>query len=253
MGAKIYTIINNKGGTGKTTTVANLGSALNRLKKRVLLIDMDAQCNLSTACGAHDSLRNIGEVLLDHVPIQEAVIQRDSVDLIASTDKLLDFEHQANNEPGREFMLSEKLEAVRDNYDYILIDCPPSLSTMSINALVASDYYIVPMQAENFAFIGLDRILQVAEKVKKRMNPRLEMAGIVFTRHTGNTIFSQAIMQELENSPFLKAKLFKTKIRQDIKLMEATAQGRPIFEYMQGSRGAHDHFKLAMEIVERYG
>ena len=174
--AKVFTIINNKGGTGKTTTVLNLGAALARKKRKVLLIDLDSQCNLTSALGIESTSKGIGDLLLGNCPINATIIKNGGIDAIPSTEKLLDIEFQLNNEPGREYMLKEQIEKVQDVYDFILIDCPPSLNTLSTNSLVAAQYFIVPMQAENFAFIGLDRIMLISEKVKKRLNPSLEIA-----------------------------------------------------------------------------
>ena len=170
-----------------------------------------------------------------------------------STDNSLDFEFQINNEPGREYMLREQLEKLADDFDFILIDCPPSLGTLSINSLVAANSFIVPMQAENFAFIGLDRIMLITEKVKKRMNPSLELDGILFVKLAPRTKFSQAVISNLTNNQNFQGKLFNTYIRQDIALMESGAFKQTIFEYAPRSRGSHDYMDLAKEILKRYG
>lgn len=251
--AIVFTVINNKGGTGKTTTVLNLGAALVLKKKKVLLIDLDSQCNLTSALGLESNNHGIGDVLLGNCSINEAIVQNNGLHAIPSTEKLLDIEFQLNNEPGREYMLREQIEKVVNNYDYILIDCPPSLNTLSTNSLVAAQYFIVPMQAENFAFIGLDRIMLISEKVKKRMNPNLELAGILFIKLAHRTKFSQAVITNLTKNQNFAGKLFNTYIRQDIALMESAAFKQTVFDYAPKSRGADDFKDFANELIKRYG
>jgi len=195
--SNIISVINNKGGTGKTTTVLNLGAALAKKKQRVLLVDLDSQCNLTSAFGSDGTAQGVGELLIGKASINEVIIPNGKLSLIPANEKLLDYEYQLNNEPGREFMLREQLDRVADDYDFVLIDCPPSLGTLSTNSLVAANHFIVPMQAENFAFIGLDRIMLISEKVKKRMNPSLDLAGILFVKLAPRTKFSQAVIQSL--------------------------------------------------------
>jgi chromosome partitioning protein len=251
--AHIISVINNKGGTGKTTTVFNLGAALAKKKKRVLLVDLDSQCNLTSAFGAETSEIGIGDLLVGKASIDEVIIKSGNLNLIPSNERLLDYEFQLNNEPGREYMLREQLEKVKDNYDFILIDCPPSLGTLSTNSLVAAQHFIVPMQAENFAFIGLDRIMLISEKVKKRMNPNLELGGILFVKLSPRTKFSQAVIQSLSDNQNFTGKLFNTYIRQDISLMESGAFKQTVFDYAPKSRGAEDYGQLAKEILKVYG
>ncbi|MFA5648728.1 MAG: ParA family protein [Bacteroidales bacterium] len=251
--ANIISVINNKGGTGKTTTVLNLGAALSRKKKRVLLIDLDSQCNLTSAFGVDSNGVGIGELLIGKADFSEVIKTKGKLSLLPASEKLLDYEFQLSNEPGREYMLREQLERVATNYDYIIIDCPPSLGTLSTNSLVAANHFIVPMQAENFAFIGLDRIMLISEKVKKRMNPDLELAGILFVKLDPRTKFSQAVIHSLSDNQNFKGKLFNTYLRQDISLMESGAFKQTIFEYAPKSRGADDYSDLAKEILKIYG
>lgn len=252
--AKVFSIINNKGGTGKTTTTLNLGGALAQIGKKVLLIDLDSQCNLSTSLGhVGTNEHHIGGLLLEKSNLQEVIVKNEKLDLIPSSEKLLDFEFQINNEPGREYLLNETISEIEKDYDYILVDCPPSLGTLSINALVASNFFIVPMQAENFAFIGLDKIIDMTEKVKKRMNPRLDLAGILFLKLSYRTKFSQAVLSNIMANDRLKNKIFETHIRQDIALMESAAFSNTIYEYAPKSRGAEDYLDLAKEIIKNYG
>ncbi|MFP4557588.1 MAG: ParA family protein [Bacteroidales bacterium] len=251
--AIIISVINNKGGTGKTTTVLNLGAALSKKKKRVLLVDLDSQCNLSSAFGIHSNELGIGDLLIGSCSIDDVLERNGKLSLIPSTEKLLDYEFQLNNEPGREYMLREQLDKISDDYDFILIDCPPSLGTLSINSMVAAQEFIVPMQAENFAFIGLDRIMLISEKVKKRMNPNLELGGILFVKLSPRTKFSQAVITSLSENDNFSGKLYNTYIRQDISLMESGAFNQTIFDYAPRSRGADDYMYLAKEILKNHG
>jgi len=250
--SRIFSVINNKGGTGKTTTALNLGAALAELKKKVLLIDLDSQCNMSSALGIAEVENHIGTLMMGKCEFNEAVQMHKNIHLIPATDKLLEYEVMINTEPGREYLLKECLEKVKDLYDYIIIDCPPSLGIFSINSLVTANYFIVPMQTENFAFIGLDKILQVADKVRKRLNPNLELAGIVLIRYTSRIKFSQAVVSNIESNSLIGKKIFHTKVRQDINLMESSAFSQSIFEYAPKSRGADDFIHLAKEIRKLY-
>jgi chromosome partitioning protein len=251
--ANVISIINNKGGTGKTTTVLNLGAALAKKRKRVLLVDLDSQCNLTSAFGADTPEIGVGDLLVGNASLSDVLIKNGKLSLIPSSEKLLDFEFQLNNEPGREYMLREQLDKVDKDFDFILIDCPPSLGTLSINSMVAANHFIVPMQAENFAFIGLDRIMLISEKVKKRMNPNLDLAGILFVKLDPRTKFSQAVIQSLSDNQNFKGKLFNTYIRQDISLMESGAFKQSVYDYAPKSRGADDYNDLAKEILKIYG
>ena len=252
--AIIYSIINNKGGTGKTTTTLNLSVALAKKDKKVLVIDLDAQCNLSVSFGIKDAENHIGKLLTEQDDIADYIVKtEEDVDIITSSVELLDYEHKINSETGREYLLQEALEPIADKYDYILVDCPPSLSTLALNALVASKYYIVPMQTENFAFIGLDKILESAAKVNKRLNKELEIGGVLLVKFTDRTKFSQAVISNLEENSILEGKIFKSNIRQDIALMESSAFSQSVFAYAPESRGAEDYLTFSNELIERYG
>jgi chromosome partitioning protein len=251
--ARIFTVINNKGGTGKTTTALNLGAALDHIKQKVLLIDLDSQCNMSSALGIEPDENHVGSLMLGKTGFSDVVKKHNSIHIIGASEHLLEFEVMINTEPGREYLLKEAIDKIKDQYDYIIIDCPPSLGIFSINSLVAADYFIVPMQTENFAFIGLDKILQVADKVKKRLNPALQLAGILLIRYTSRIKFSQAVVSNIESNSRIGNKIFHTKVRQDINLMESSAFNQSIFEYAPKSRGAEDFSLLAKEIKKLYG
>lgn len=251
--AHIISVINNKGGTGKTTTTLNLGTALSKLGYKILLIDFDSQSNLTSSLGITKVENHIGHLLLNDFKIKDVIVPLDHFSIIPSTNYLLDYEFKMNNEPGREHLLKEALEPIKATFDFILIDCAPSLGTFAINSLVAADYFIVPMQAENFAFIGLDKIIQITDKVKQRMNPKIEMAGILFIKFSYRTKFSKAVLKSLSSNARFKHKVFETKIRTDISLMESTAFGESVFTYAPKSNGAEDYLSLANEFIKKYG
>lgn len=246
----IYTVINNKGGTGKTTTVLNLGAALAQRKKRTLLIDLDAQGNLTSAAGISGEFTCIGEVLLGEATPEEAIVSTEGIDLLPASSRLLEHERQLETEPGRELALKEKIQPLLERYSRVIIDCPPSLSTLALNSLVAAHRFIVPMQAENFAYIGLDRILRTAQVVKQRLNPDLELAGVLFVKLNPRTNFSKAIISNLTQNPLVGDRLFDTYIRQDIALMESAAFNQNIFQYAPKSRGSEDYSTLAKELAK---
>jgi len=251
--ARIFSIINNKGGTGKTTTALNLAGALAEMNYRVLLLDFDAQSNLSAALGVQNPAYHVGHLIMRQQSMEQVTVKPGKLSLVPSSEKLLDYELLLNSEPGREYIIQESLRKVDSHYDFIIMDCPPSLGILSINSLVAADYYIVPMQTENFAFIGLDSILISAEKVQNRMNHALELAGILLIRYSGRTKFGRAVLKSIEASERLDGRLFDTTIRQDIALMESSAFSQTVFDYSPKSRGAADYMKLANEIITRYG
>ena len=249
---KIISIINNKGGTGKTTTTLNIGAALKKLKYKVLLVDLDSQCNLTHALNIGQVNLHIGDLLLGKCSFEDCLVDAEGMKVIPAKNNLLEYEYMINNEPGREYLMKEIL-ARHNSFDYVLMDCPPSLGTLAVNSLVAAHSFIVPMQAENFAFIGLDRILQTAEKVKNRMNTSLELAGILLIKFQTRTKFSQAVVTNIAGNHNLKDKLFNSYVRQDIALMEAPAFGQSIFEYAPASRGALDYMNVAKELIKNHG
>jgi chromosome partitioning protein len=242
---KVFSITNNKGGTGKTTTTLNLGAALAQKGFKVLLIDLDAQCNLSIAAGFKNNQHHIGELLVGEATFEETIVRGEHMDLLPSSRLLLSFEYRLNVEPDSGYFLKEQLEG--KEYDYVLIDCPPSLGTFTINALVASNYFIVPIQGENFAYVGLDEILQLTAKIKKRMNPNIKLGGILMNKYDMRTKFSQMVYAKLVENQDIT--LYKTNIRQDVSLMECTAFSKSIFEYSEDSRGAADFKALCEEVL----
>lgn len=246
MSKKIISVLNNKGGTGKTTTTLNLGAALALCNNKVLIIDLDSQCNLTIATGSRQNEHHIGTLLTGGSILQQCIQKQNSFDLIASDVKLGNYEIQALSNPNRAFLLKEVLDNV--DYDFILIDCAPSLSDFVINALVASTHYIIPMQGEFFTYNGLTIILDTVNQVKKNMNKDLELLGVLMSRFDMRTKFAQMVYKKMTQD---KIPLFVTNIRQDINLMECAFLGQTVFDYAPESRGAQDYMELAKEVLNK--
>ncbi len=239
-------ITNNKGGTGKTTAALNLGASLARRGFRVLLIDLDAQCNLSSSVGYRQANHHIGELLLGEASWDETLIRGTQLDLLPASRNLLSYEHRLNMEPDNGYLLRELLEA--RPYDFVVIDCPPSLGALTVGALGAAQWFVVPMQGENFAYAGLDEILQCVSKVRRRLNPSLQLAGILMNKFDLRTKFGQTVHSKLIGNNSLR--LFQQSIRQDVSLMECTAFGQSIFDYAPKSRGAKDFELVCTEFLQ---
>ena len=245
---KIISISNHKGGVGKTTSATNIGAGLNKLKKKVLLIDLDPQANLSQSLGLIDQEKNIygalkGEYKLDPISVLKGL------DVIPSTLDLSGAEIELSSEPGREYILKELIEEVRSSYDYIIIDSPPSLGLLTINSFTAADEIIIPLQAQFLAMQGLAKLVEVVEKIKSRLNKSLKIGGVFITQYDGRKVLNRDVVDTI-NTHF-KSEVFKTKIRDNIALAEAPAQGLDIFRYNSKTNGAEDYLSLAKEIIKR--
>ncbi len=239
-------VTNNKGGTGKTTTSLNLGAALARRGFKVLLIDLDSQCNLGLAAGCRQAPHHIGQLLLGEATWEQTLVKGETVDLLPSSRTLLSYEHQLNMEPDSGYLLREQLEG--RSYDYVVIDCPPSLGALTFGALGAANWFVVPMQGENFAYVGLDEILQCVAKVRRRLNPDIQLAGILMNKFDLRTKFGQTVYGKLTSNNTIR--LFKHSIRQDVSLMECTAFGQSVFDYAPSSRGAQDFDGVCEEFLQ---
>lgn len=245
---KVISISNHKGGVGKTTSAINIGAGLNILKKRVLLIDLDPQANLSQSLGLIDQDKNIyGALKGDHKLEPISVLK--GLDVIPSTLDLSGAEIELSSEPGREYILKELIEEVRASYDYIIIDSPPSLGLLTINSFTAADEIIIPLQAQFLAMQGLAKLVEVVEKIKSRLNKSLKIGGVFITQYDGRKVLNRDVVESI-NTHF-KSEVFKTKIRDNIALAEAPAQGLDIFRYNSKTNGAEDYLNLAKEIIKR--
>ena len=250
---RVIATINQKGGVGKSTTVINLAACLGENNKKVLIVDFDPQGNSSSGFGIEkDELENdIYDVILNEVPI-ENVIQdtcEPKVFVVPATIQLAGAEIELVNTMARESVLKEALESVKDEFDYVIIDCPPSLGLLTINALIAADSLLIPIQCEYYALEGVTKLLESMNMVKKRMNPDLEIFGVVMTMFDSRTTLSKQVVDEVEN--FFGKKMFKTVIPRNVKIAEAPSHGMPVSMYARISKGAAAYAKLAKEVVAR--
>ena len=245
--SKVISISNHKGGVGKTTSAINIGAGLNRLGKKILLIDLDPQANLSQSLGLIDQERNIYGALRGEYKLQPIEILK-GLEVIPSTLDLSGAEVEMSGEAGREYILRELLEPIRGLYDYIIIDSPPSLGLLTINALTASDFILIPLQAQYLALQGLTKIIEVIEKIQRRLNKGLKVGGVFITQYDNRKVLNRDIVATIE--AHFKGDLFKTKIRDNIALAEAPAQGLDIFRYNSKCYGAEDYLSLSKEIIK---
>jgi chromosome partitioning protein len=259
---RIIALMNQKGGVGKTTTTVNLGAALAELGKRVCLIDLDPQAHLTINYGVEpgaEGVVSMYDVLVEDRSFLEAVHQIDhNIALVPSSIDLAAAEVELVSVVGRETLLKEKLESAQHDFDYILIDCPPSLGILTINALSFADEVIIPMQPHFLALQGVAKLLETVQLVNRRVNPRLKVGGIVLTMFDAQTKLSMEVVAELNNFieqakgkplPWAAAKVFNTRIRRNIKLAESPSFGQTIIKYDPASNGATDYRNLARELI----
>lgn len=251
---KIICIANQKGGVGKTTTSINLSSALATLGKRVLVIDMDPQGNASSGLGikryeSQDS--NVYHVLIGEKTIQEVVQKTNepNLSIVPATPDLVGAEIELVDIPQREFRLKSAIATIHDQFDYVIIDCPPSLGLLTLNALSAANSFLVPLQCEYFALEGLSQLLNTAGLVKKGLNPNLHIEGIVLTMFDTRNNLSHQVVTEIRTH--FGEKVFSAIIPRNVRLSEAPSHGQSIFNYDSKSIGALKYQELARELVER--
>ncbi|MDX9847000.1 MAG: AAA family ATPase [Tenuifilaceae bacterium] len=249
MKPRVFAISNHKGGVGKTTTTLNLAAGLAKLGRRVLAVDLDPQANLSQSLGIRDHEPNTYNALRGDIPLPELPIM-ENLWLAPSHLNLSGAELELSMEPGRENLMRGLLRKLEKEYDYILLDCPPSLGLLTVNALNAAQRVIIPLQAQFLASQGLAKLIAVAEKVRERLNPELELGGIVITMYRRNTILSRDVI-EFTSSRFGEM-VFMTRIRDSIAIAESPAAGQDIFRYNRSSLGALDYANLCMEFVQRF-
>ncbi|MBF0453436.1 MAG: ParA family protein [Magnetococcales bacterium] len=251
--AKIIALANQKGGVGKTSTAVNLAAAFADQGKRVLLIDLDPQGNSSTAFGIEKKqiIRSIYDVISGRCAPEEAMVTPypPYPHIIPATRDLGGAEIELVSEIGREFRLQERMEGSVKQYDLILIDCPPSLGLLSLNALVMADEIIVPMPCEFLVLEGLSQLVEIVELTRRRLNPRITIAGIVFTMYDGRSRLTQQVAQEVKK--YFKDQLFTTTIPRNIKVSESQSFGKPLVWYDKKAKGAKGYVQLAAEIAAK--
>ena len=250
---RIIAVANQKGGVGKTTTSINLAACLAEKGKKVLAVDMDPQGNLTSGLGVDkDSVeKSIYELIIGEVDIKEVINKEvlENLDIIPTSIDLSAAEIELIGVDDKEYILRNAIDQVKDQYDFVIIDCPPSLSMLTINAMTTADSVIVPIQCEYYALEGLSQLIHTVELVKDRLNSKLEIEGVVFTRYDARTNLSLQVVENVKDN--LQQNIYKTIIPRNIRLAEAPSYGLPINKYDPKSTGAESYMRLADEVIER--
>ena len=250
---RIIAVANQKGGVGKTTTSINLAACLAEKGKKVLAVDMDPQGNLTSGLGVDkDSVeKSIYELIIGEVDIKEVINKEvlENLDIIPTSIDLSAAEIELIGVDDKEYILRNAIDQVKDQYDFVIIDCPPSLSMLTINAMTTADSVIVPIQCEYYALEGLSQLIHTVELVKDRLNSKLEIEGVVFTMYDARTNLSLQVVENVKDN--LQQNIYKTIIPRNIRLAEAPSFGLPINKYDPKSTGAESYMRLADEVIER--
>lgn len=249
---RVVALANQKGGVGKSTTAVNLSSAVASLGKKVLLVDVDPQGNATSGLGVEkEEVRySLYDVILGRVKAEEAIIKGiyKNLDLLPSNIDLAGAEIELVNAVSRETRLRRALEGVSERYDYVFMDCPPSLGLLTINALTAADGVIIPIQCEYYALEGLGQLLKTIDLVREYLNPDLEIYGVLLTMFDSRTKLSQQVAEEVRN--YFKDKVYKSVIPRSVRVSEAPSYGKPVIYYAPQSNGAQAYLSLAKELVK---
>jgi len=246
--AKIVAIVNQKGGVGKTTTCVNLTSALKERGKRVLLCDFDPQANSTSGMGVDKSLSlGVYDVLINGTAVENMIVSTRFGDVLPSAKALAGAGIEMIDRPRREFLLKDALDRVSDRYDYIFIDCPPSLELLTLNALCAADSILVPVQGEYYALEGLSDLMNTVRIVRRSLNPKLELEGVLLTMFDARTNLAMQVAEEVKR--YFPGKVYTTVIPRNVRLSEAPSHGKPINAYDRSSRGAEAYGAFAEEFL----
>ena len=250
--AKIIATVNQKGGVGKTTTCVNLAAALAEAGQRVLLCDFDPQANATSGMGVDKTVsKGVYGVLIGEIPAAEAVVRTRFGDVLPSNKALAGAAIELIGIENREFLLRDALDSLREQYDFIFIDCPPSLELLTLNALCAADTILVPVQAEYYALEGLSDLMNTIRLVRRGLNPRLELEGVLLTMFDGRTNLALQVAEEVKH--YFPSKVYATVIPRNVRLSEAPSHGKPITAYDRSSRGAEAYTTLAAEFLKLQG
>ncbi len=251
---KTIAVFNQKGGVGKTTTNVNLSACLASLGKKILVIDIDPQGNTTSGFGVDKTNINLSiyDVLINEVNIREAIMNTDidNLDIVPSNNDLAGAEIELTGSDNRELTLINSIKPIKADYDFIFIDCPPSLGLLTINALVASDSVVIPIQCEYYALEGVSQLMNTIRLVKSSLNPNLEIEGVVLSMFDGRTNLSIQVVDEVKK--FFKGKVYTTIIPRNVRLAEAPSYGLPIIEYDAKSKGAEAYMDLANEFLDYF-
>ena len=251
--SRIIAVANQKGGVGKTTTAINLSACLAEKNKKVLTLDMDPQGNTTSGLGVdkNQAENTVYELILDESELSECIYPSvmENLSVIPSNINLSGAEIELIGFENKEYLLKSKLDMIRSDYDYIIIDCPPSLNLLTINAMAAADSVIVPIQCEYYALEGLSQLIHTIDLIKERLNPKLEIEGVVFTMYDARTNLSLQVVENVKEN--LDKNIYKTIIPRNVRLAEAPSYGQTIVDYDPSSKGYKAYMQLAKELIKK--